>query len=441
MNATKIEVAMSQSLWRFSFAASRSHCLAVIASLLLLSTPATAQINKAWPKHDPELITKLYNGNFAHISDDNFGRMDVEAVMTMFRTDQKAGADKCPLLGQNVSDAESTAAMAQYIRYLNTDRQTGTFPSAQFMMLSVLGAGKDALGGFALDPNAMAMAMEIHEHGCDSERVQKIRKNIINLLQQRVAWYAVKDHSKEIRVQNQSIVPVTQQAWQAAVSNDVSLAVQEQALRQIRDLEARGAQLYDCEYGPTYPDSTGSETVTFWYKDMPIAMAELLKVSRKHPLAKFGDEAVTACPVTLADARQTLTRSRQVGLNRVDQAALPRAEIPLNRIMGNLYPVYQNVKKSWASYKATHDPRDQQQAIAGKDQLLGGPAGYQTACEKMKLAGQPPNNVHCQIAEQLADEFRDIPDAPGAQDPKRRPGGDCADDFKKLFDPYCKMKR
>jgi len=361
--------------------------------------------------------------------------------MTMFRTDQKAGADKCPLLGQNVSDAESTAAMAQYIRYLNTDQQTGTFPSAQFMMLSVLGAGKDALGGFALDPNAMAMAMEIHEHGCDSERVQKIRKNIINLLQQRVAWYAVKDHSKEIRVQNQSIVPVTQQAWQAAVSNDVSLAVQEQALRQIRDLEARGAQLYDCEYGPTYPDSTGSETVTFWYKDMPIAMAELLKVSRKHPLAKFGDEAVTACPVTLADARQTLTRSRQVGLNRVDQAALPRAEIPLNRIMGNLYPMYQNVKKRWASYQATHDPRDQQQAIAGKDQLLGGPAGYQTACEKMKLAGQPPNNVHCQIAEQLADEFRDIPDAPEAKDPKRRPGGDCADDFKKLFDPYCKMKR
>jgi len=47
------------------------------------------------------------------------------------------------------------------------------------------------------------MAMEIHEHGCDSERVQKIRKNIIKLLQQRVAWYAVKDHSKEIRVQNQ----------------------------------------------------------------------------------------------------------------------------------------------------------------------------------------------------------------------------------------------
>src|SRR6185503_20004988 len=178
---------MYQSRWRLDLAVRLSRCLAVLASLLLLSIPATAQITKAWPKHDPDLIAKLYKGDFAHISDDNFGRMDVEAVMTMFRTDAKAGPDKCPLLGQNVSDAESTAAMAQYIRYLNTDRQTGTFPSAQFMMLSVLGAGKDALGGFALDPNAMAMAMEIHEHGCDSERVQKIRENLIKLLQQRVA--------------------------------------------------------------------------------------------------------------------------------------------------------------------------------------------------------------------------------------------------------------
>jgi hypothetical protein len=170
-------------------------------------------------------------------------------------------------------------------------------------------------------------------------------------------------------------------------------------------------------------------------------MADFLKVSRKHPLAKFGDESVTTCPATLADARQTFTKARQVGLNRVDQSALPQAEIPLNRIMGNLYPVYQNVKKSWTAYQATHDLRDQQQAVAGKDQLLGSPSGYQTACEKMKLAGQPPNNVHCQIAQQLADEFRDIPDAPEAKDPKRRPGGDCADDFKKLFDPYCRMKR
>jgi len=414
----------------------------VLILFLLHSLPANAQITKAWPKHDPELLTKLYKGDFAHISDDNFGRMDVEAVMTAFRTDAKAGPDKCPLFGDTVSDTESLAMMAKYLRYLNTDRQTGTFPSAEFMALSVLGgASKDAAGVFMLDPNFMTMAMEIHNQGCKSERVQKIRNNLIKLLEQRVAWYAVRDHSKEIGLQKPTIVAVTQQAWQPAVSNDVSLAVQEQALSQIRDLEAKGAQLYDCEYGPTNPDSTGSETITFWYKDVPLPMAEFLKVSRKHPLAKFGDEAITTCPATLADARVTFTRVRQIGLNKVDQAGLPQAEIPLNRIMGNLYPVYQNVKKSWTAYQSTHDPRDQQQAIAGKDQLLGGPAGYQTACEKMKLAGQPANNIHCQIAQQLTDEFRDIPDTPGAHDPKRRPGGDCTDDFKKLFDPYCKIQR
>jgi hypothetical protein len=100
---------MSQSLGRLDFAARRSSCLAILASLLLLSIPATAQINKAWPKHDPELLTKLYNGDLAHISDDNFGRMDVEAVMTALRTDEKAGPDTCPLFGDNLSDGESMA--------------------------------------------------------------------------------------------------------------------------------------------------------------------------------------------------------------------------------------------------------------------------------------------------------------------------------------------
>jgi len=440
---------MTQSMWLLGSVARLPRRLVLLAALLLLAIPVTAQLS-SWPPcgasgericYDPNLINKLYNGDFPHISDNNFGRMDLEAVLMAFRTDAKAGKDKCPVLGDSESGGQTMDTFLKYIRYLNTDRQTGTFPSAQFMMLSVLSGPVDFPGVWALDPNMLALALEISEQGCKSARVQKIRENLIKLLEQRIAWYAIKDHSKEIGLQKQSIGVVTEQVWQAAVSNDVSLAVQEQALRQIRDLEARGAQLYDCEYGPTNPDSTGSETVTFWYKDVPIPMADFLKVSRKHPLAKFGDRAVTTCPVTLADARQTFTTSRQVGLNRVDQSALPRAEIPLNRIMGTNYPVYQNVKKSWTAYQSTHDPCDQQQAISGKDQLLGGPSGYETACEKMKLAGQPPNNVHCQIAQQLADEFRDIPDAPEAKDPKRRPGGNCADDFKKLFDPYCQMKR
>jgi hypothetical protein len=207
----------------------------------------------------------------------------------------------------------------------------------------------------------------------------------------------------------QSIVAVNRQALESTVLKDVELPAQPQALRQIVDVEARGGQLSDCEYGPTNPDSTGSETVTFWYKEVPISMADFLKLSRKHPLAKFGDAAVTTCPATLADARQKFGESRRLGQSHVDPSVLPAAHIPLTVLGKERYAVYQDVKKSWMSYQATHDPRDQQQAIAGKSQLLG---GYEQACERMKAAGQPPNNVHCQIAQQLADEFRDIPNSP-----------------------------
>jgi hypothetical protein len=86
------------------------------------------------------------------------------------------------------------------------------------------------------------------------------------------------------------------------------------------------------------------------------------------------------------------------------------------------------------SYQTTHDPRDQQQAITGKYQLL---SGSEQACERMKAAGQPPNNVHCQIAQQLADEFRDIPDSPLMQ---RDKATRCADDFSRLFKPECSGK-
>src|SRR5207249_1099934 len=160
--------------------------------------------------------------------------------------------------------------------FLNTDRGTGTFPSAQFMALSIMDvAGKNPGDVFALNPNALAMAMEIDEHGCHSPRVERIRENIIKLLEQRIAWYAVKDHSKEMGLMKQSIVAVNRQALEAAVVKEMELQTQPQALRQIGDVEARGGQLSDCEYGPTNPDSTGSETVTFWYKEAPIPMADL----------------------------------------------------------------------------------------------------------------------------------------------------------------------
>jgi hypothetical protein len=206
----------------------------------------------------------------------------------------------------------------------------------------------------------------------------------------------------------QSIVPVNRQALEGTVVKEMELQTQPQALRQISDLETRGAQLSDCEYGPTNPDSTGSETVTFWYKDVPIPMADLLKLSHKHPLARFGDAEVTTCPTTLADARQKLGESRRLGQSHVDPSALPAAHIPLTAMGPGPYSRYQAVKQSWMSYQTTHDPRDQQKAIEGKYQLL---SGYETACERMKAARQPPDNVHCQFFQQLTDEFRDIPNS------------------------------
>jgi hypothetical protein len=389
-----------------------------LAILFAIHEPSFGQIR--WPFHsDRDLITKLYNGDFAHISDDNEARMDLQSVMYAFRYDEKRG-EKCSLLGDDMSLGLSM----QYTRFLNTDRQTGTFPSAQFMALGVMDlAGRKPGDVFALGPNAMAMAREIEQHGCHSPRVERVRQNIIKLLEQRIAWYAIKDYSKETSLMKQSIVAVNRQVLEAAVVKEMELQTQPQALRQIGDVEARGGQFSDCEYGPTNPDSTGSETVTFW-KDVPIPMADLLKLSHKHPLAQFGDAAITTCPTTLADAHQKFSESRRLGQSHVDPSALPTAHIPLTVMGKDRYAYYEEIKKSWMSYQATHDPRDEQKAIAGKNGLLSGEFGFEKACERMKAARQPPDNVHCQIAQQLAEEFRDIPDSPGTANAQQgRPPG------------------
>jgi hypothetical protein len=234
-------------------------------------------------------------------------------------------------MGDSDSGDQTMATFLKYIRYLNSDSKTGTFPSAQFMALSVLSGAVDFPGVWALDPNMLAMGLEISEHGCKSARVQKIRENLISLMDQRIAWHAIPDHSREAGLMKQSIVAVNRQALESTVSKDVELPAQPQALRQIGDLEARGAQLSDCEYGPTNPDSTGSDTVTFWYKDVPISMADLLKLSRKHPLAKFGDAAVTTCPATLAFLTPEVRRIAEAGTEPRRSVRLACGPHPLDR--------------------------------------------------------------------------------------------------------------
>src|SRR5206468_742606 len=72
------EVPMPHSMWPHGAAGKLPRNLVLMLSLAILFAihePSFGQIR--WPFHsDRDLITKLYNGDFAHISDDNEGRMD-----------------------------------------------------------------------------------------------------------------------------------------------------------------------------------------------------------------------------------------------------------------------------------------------------------------------------------------------------------------------------
>src|SRR5262249_2378179 len=285
------------------------------------------------------------------------------------------------------------AKTLEYLHYLNSNSTTGEFPSAQFLALGALG-GLGGGGAWALDPNMLAMGLEIEKSGCKGARVQKIRENIVRLLDERIEWHS-KDQSANIRVMKQTVVKINQQNYRSAVQSDVAIPAQDAVLRQIADLESRGAQLLQCEYGPTNPDSTGSQTLTFWYGNVPLTMADLQKLSRKHPLGDLGGVASTTCPPTLAQGKIAFRNSRQVGIDKLDQTALAPALIPMERVLEGNYPLYQQTRKSWASYQTTHDPRDQQQASVGKSQLL---KMYGQSCQMSKNAGgNASNNILCQI--------------------------------------------
>src|SRR5262249_13738367 len=151
---------------------------------------------------------------------------------------------------------------------------------AQFLALSVLSAGVEVPGFWAFDPNMLAMGLEI-ENGCGSPRVDTIRKNLVRLLDERIEWYS-NDQSARIPLMQQSTAKITEQDYKSTVEKDVALPAQQQVLRQIATLESRGAQLVRCQYGPTNPDSTGSQTLTLWYGNAPLTMNDFQKVSRKH---------------------------------------------------------------------------------------------------------------------------------------------------------------
>src|SRR4051812_23577869 len=181
----------------------RRHSVALVAFFFLSALPAMAQLFRA----DPALIDKLYKADFQHISDDNPGRMDLEAVIMAFRTDSEIPkTSRCSIFGDDQPFTATMPAFAQYFRYLNSNSTTGEFPSAQFMAMGIVGAGT-LPGPWGFDPNMTAMAAEIKK-GCNTTRVQTIRRNILTLLDQRIAWHAT-DQSGIIQLQKQTLVPIT----------------------------------------------------------------------------------------------------------------------------------------------------------------------------------------------------------------------------------------
>jgi hypothetical protein len=175
--------------------------LVLVCSFLYLALPLQAQITRAFSRYDRDLIDKLYRGDFAHISDDNWGRMDLEAVLVAFRTDKEA-ATECSIMGVEEPSAAQMTTVVAYIKYLNSNSTTGKFPSAEFMTLSVLSAGTDLPGVWALHPNWLAMAHEIEDSGCKSARVQKIRTSVSNQWSVEVSATLVSRRSREASMRN-----------------------------------------------------------------------------------------------------------------------------------------------------------------------------------------------------------------------------------------------
>ena len=206
----------------------------------------------------------------------------------------------------------------------------------------------------------------------------------------------------------QTTTKITQQSYSSAIEKDVALPLMEEAKRQIANLESRGAQLVDCEYGPTNPDSTGSQTLRFWYGNPVLTMNDFQKISRKHPLGNYGDDGITACPKTLLEAKTASANSVKKGLAKVDRSTLaPALPAPISdRLTGD--PLYQIAKARWIAFQTSREPRDQQQATWGKAQLL---KTYGQSCEAARRGGvSPGGNLFCLVVDQVKYEFQAIPD-------------------------------
>ena len=86
---------------------------------------------------------------------------------------------------------------------------------------------------------------------------------------------------------------------------------------QIAEIGAAGHRVLECRFAIARAGRTEHATYYFWHRDVPVAKADLRRVSNYHPLLALGDAALEACPRTAVEAEE---RRREV-----DGLPLPRS--------------------------------------------------------------------------------------------------------------------
>lgn len=377
----------------------------LIPVALLMCTPALAG-QGATPPRAGSLIDTLEKGDVVHVADDNNGRMDLLSVLFA------SSHAKC----EDVL-SPGFAKLATYVAYLGSDSVTGKYPSGEFLARGLISAvlsndrqpsqENNVDAPWLLNPNAAAM-LALGARGCSNPRYQTVLTNLFKALDHHIAWHD-QNLGTRARLMQQQVRPVRAADFLASIEQDVELPAQPVATKQATDLETRRATYLDCVYGPLNPDSTGSTTLDFWNATVPMPGGEFLKVSRKHPLARFGDVALPKCPATLPEARQRFNESRRTAEANAGPSTLPPVPVNLQVMMGEYYQNYLYVKQSWLAYQKTHNPTDLQHAIDTKVILL---RTYARSCGVEKPASGGQTGLLCQLSNQLTSEFAVIPDGP-----------------------------
>jgi hypothetical protein len=231
-------------------------------------------------QHDVTILDKLDRGDFSKISDQHASRVDQLAVVNAF------GKANCS--AKNTSAADSSYLVTHLASY----GEGGSDLDNQHDPAALLSSSDLAT---MFNPVFQATVAQISAQGCSSPRIQRIGRNLIKLLIDRMSAKPVPADAplSASRLDKQTVVLFDQSdGFPYEVFEAGDSQVQDKILKQFRDLNASGARLVQCQYkGPG-----GYSSYLFWYKSVAIGRASLLQLSPKHPLSWLGDVAVENCP-------------------------------------------------------------------------------------------------------------------------------------------------